>query len=154
MQKFSQWFSKLSPAIQMAFIVIVLFLIWRIYKWAAPTITQYAKKSEIEILQAQGQQPSYSDYEYNAIADALQESMEGIGTYNEDLMAEFRKLNNTVDFIKTDTAFGVRSAADNLFGLIPPSDLTGWVRDDLKDTPALLAQLNKMFADKGIKKSF
>lgn len=152
MKNFSKWFSELSPAIQLALIAIMLFLIWRIYNWAAPMIANYAKKTEGQVLQSAGQVPTYSDYEYETIANNLEKAMRGIGTHNEDVFKEFAKLNNTLDFIKLEVAFGVRSGAYSLWGLVPPSDLTGWIQGDLNEDQ--IKYLNKLLANKGIKKSF
>lgn len=146
------WFNKQSAVVQLVIVIIVLYLLYELYNYVVDTTGFVRQQTELEILAQQGETASYTESEYLKMADDLEDAMDGIGTYNDDLYAVFGKLKNTTDFIKLSAAFGIRSGSDNLFGILPPSDLAGWIQDDLSQSE--IEQLNRFLANKGIKKGF
>jgi hypothetical protein len=156
MKGLGNWWGGLTSQQKLVFVLIIIAFIW-IVRNAIKGAVRGAEGavqnvSETAVLQASGIKPSYSDSQYKAMAQKLFDAMDGAGTYDDDVYAVFDKLNNDIDFIKLDKAFGVREASDNLFGAIPSEDMRGWIRDDL--SAAQIVTLNKRLKANGVSKRF
>lgn len=133
--------------------MIIIWVLWNRFKGAYTAIENSVQAGgEIAQLSSQGIKATYTTAQYNSMADDLYEAMNGWGTDSNTIYATFKKLKNDVDFIKLDTAFGVREASDNLFGMLEEEDLQGWILDDLSKTQ--IDKLNKQLKNQGISKSF
>lgn len=136
--------------------IIIVALLWFFVNRFKGTLQGMAGSiqagGEMAQLSSAGIKPSYSDAEYRKMADDLEKAMNGIGTDNAAVFNTFKKLKNDADFIKLDTAFGVRDASDNLFGLIEGSDLSGWIHGDLSENQ--INQLNNQLRNQGLSKTF
>lgn len=150
------WFKELSPTMQVLLIIGVIILAWIIFNKAKGFLSsagQYVEtQGEIAGLQSQGQQKSYSASQYKTYADKLEYAMDGLGTDTDTIYAVFRKMNNTLDVIALEDAFGTRDGSDNLFGLLSGGDLAYWLRGDL--SPSELNKLNSILSGKGITRSY
>lgn len=127
----------------------------RLYNYIIPRIgekkAELTKKSELEVLKDNGTKPSYNDDTFKYWADKIEKACLGAGTDTETILAIFNKLKNTADFIKLDTAFGVRDFTDNLFGFLPATDMRGWLKDEKAMKP-LIPTINSSLKQKGINK--
>lgn len=133
--------------------IILLWLFWNTLKGAYRSASNTLQNSgEMAALSASGIKASYSPDEYKSMANKLYEAMDGWGTDSPAIFSIFGKLNNDVDFIKLDQAFGVREATDNMFGLYSAEDLEGWIVDDLSTSE--ITQLNSILKKRGITKRF
>lgn len=154
MKSLSNWWNGLTSNQKFFVVVFLIVTIWVLRNAIKGAIQGASDKiqqqSETTMLQAQGIKPSYSDSEYKSMANKLFDAMDGYGTDDDVVFAQFDRLNNDVDFIKLDKAFGVRTASDNFFGLIEPTDLRGWIRDDLSSES--IATLNQRLKQSGISK--
>lgn len=144
------WFNKQQIIIQVLIMVIVLYVLYQIYLYADGVAGVIGTQTEIEILQAQGEQPTFTAAQYSQMADDLYEAMDGPGTYYADVVGVMSKLNTTVDFIKLDAAFGLRDSSWYFFD--NPVDLKAWIEYEL--TGDQISQINSLLANKGIKKGF
>lgn len=149
-----KWWNELPSMWKLVLILIALAILIYFMRKADEIISAKTAakitKSEIEILQDKGVKATYKPTTYKKFANNMFEAMDGIGTNTNVITAVFSYLNNDLDFIHLDAAFGVRGATDNLFGMIDPTDMRGWLKDDLSEE--LIASLNKTLANKGITK--
>src|SRR3954464_3627343 len=67
-----------------------------------------AAQEELKQLQNQGINPTFSKSEFEAMAEALVEAMDGCGTDEETVYSVFRKLKNDADIRQLIASFGVR----------------------------------------------
>nr|WP_294860237.1 hypothetical protein [uncultured Fluviicola sp.] len=138
------WF-KMSPIERLIFIIVIAVLAYLMYKYVhsrLQTASQAAvKKGEIDALKASGQKANYTDPQYKTMANDLYEAMDGPGTDDELLNSTFKKLKSDIDFVKLESAFGVREASDNLFGYMDDEDLSGWIKGDLN--PSEISKLDR-----------
>jgi len=140
------WFKKLTPTMQIVVVlavVLVVFLTIRAVKSYASRIGQYSEQlGEQAALVAQGQQKSYSQSQYNTMANQLYYALKGAGTDEETVYSVMGKMQNDLDIIALDNAFGMRDA----------SSLQAWLRGDLSSSE--MQQVNMILSNKGITKSF
>lgn len=153
MKNFWAGLSSMQKTVFVIILIVFIYIIWNRFKGS---ITAFGNRmqagGEIAQLSNQGINPSYTSQQYSKMADDLFDAMDGFGTNTNVIYNTFKLLKNDADFIKLDTAFGVREASDNLFGLMEQEDLTGWIKDDLSTSE--IAKLNKQLANQGISKSF
>jgi len=124
-------------------VVLVVFLTIRAVKSYASRIGQYSEQlGEQAALVAQGQQKSYSQSQYNTMANQLYYALKGAGTDEETVYSVMGKMQNDLDIIALDNAFGMRDA----------SSLQAWLRGDLSSSE--MQQVNMILSNKGITKSF
>lgn len=103
-------FSKLNPYVQWAIIIIALVLIIIFIRRTFGKI-----KGAFETLDAKAEQSkfpneklSYPKSQYEDLADKLYNAMDGIGTYDDDVMEVFDALQNNVDYLELKAQFGER----------------------------------------------
>ena len=146
----------LTSAQKMIVVLIVIILLWILWNRTKGTIqgwgTALQAGGEISQLEAAGLKATYTANQYKSMANNLFDAMDGFGTDTETIYTVFKKLQNDIDFIKLDAAFGVRTATDNLFGLMEAEDLSGWIKDDLSQTE--ITKLNNQLRNQGISKQF
>jgi len=135
-------FKKASPLMQVTVIVIVLVLIVLALKFFRSFLENSKIKSESlgeELaLEAQGVQQSYSTAKYKQFANKLYVAFDGMGTDENAVYSVFGQMNNDLDIIKLNTAFGIKEE----------TDLTGWILSELSSSE--LMKLNNILANKGI----
>lgn len=141
-----QWFSKLSPVMQIVVIVVAIIAVWFVLKIAknyAGRLGQYAESvGESAALESQGVKKTYTQSQYNSMASQLYFAMKGIGTDEDVIYTVFGKMQNDLDVIALTNAYGVRDGYD----------LQGWLRGDLSSSE--MGKVNTILANKGITKSF
>lgn len=156
MKKVGEFWHSLSPQGKLIVILIILIILFVLRNKIKGSIQAAGKsiqnQSEVAVLQAHGIKATYSEDKYKKLADYLYRSMDGWGTDSEAVYNAFEQLRNDVDFILLDRAFGIRTASDNLFGLLEDEDLKGWIREDLSATE--VQKLNTILKNRGITKRF
>jgi hypothetical protein len=130
------WFSKLSPKMQIILVIVALVILFKSAGLKAEAV------GEIASLNANGIVRSYPDSQYTTFANKLYYAMKGIGTYTEDIYSVMRKMKNDVDVIHLTTAFGDKDGYS----------LSEWLSDDLSSSE--MAKVNDILSAKGITKSF
>lgn len=119
---------------------------------------------ELAALAKQGIVPSFSNSEYEALSQGLEQAMSGCGT-DEDLIYQiFGYLKNKADVLKLITVFNIRyympckwtNPQDYLLWQINPQrfpgGLSAWLRFDL--TTNEIAKVNQIMAERGITYQF
>ncbi len=154
MKGIANWWGGLTSQQKLVVVLITIAFIWIVRNSIKGAVRgaegAVQNVSETAVLQANGIQASYTDSQYKAMAEKLFTAMDGPGTYDDDIFSVFDKLNNDIDFIKVDKAFGVREASDNLFGIFASEDLRGWLKDDL--SAEQIVTLNKRLKSNGVSK--
>ena len=92
------------------------YLAYKIYKGAGATLDTLqrnkALKEEEERLKKEGEFPTYSDLEYEQMANALFAALDGYFTESEEqFLPVFMRMKNRMDVIKLIDAFGVRDVS-------------------------------------------
>jgi hypothetical protein len=88
-------------------------------------------------IQQTGSSPSFTDSQYRDFANKLEADMSGINVSHDATYAIFNQMQNKVDILKLNAAFGVR---DN-------ETLSEWLHSELWLS---VSKINKMLAAKGI----
>ena len=156
MKELLKLFKSQTPTVQIIIGVIVLYLLYNAYHWLKAEFSKDAadaqNKVEIKQLENQGITASFSDSEFMAMADDLEEAMTGPSNYEdaEKVYAVLQKLENDADFIELNKAFGLR--ASNWDWINPTStDLKTWLRDEsLID----MEKINTQLGFQGLSKRF
>lgn len=155
MKQVIDWFKGLSSGMKLLVLVGAFLLLWWAYNKVKARFGASAQdiqaKTEIQILTEKGVKQSYSNDTYKHWADKLETAMLGMGTDVTTVVNIFNMLKNDMDFIKLDSAFGVRDFADNLFGLSPATNMRGWMKDESKLT-SVIPVINQSLKAKGITK--
>lgn len=114
-------------------IVIVLLIIFRLLSQIKGFITNFSdgatNKGAEAGYAALGEQPSYSKNEYKAMADRLEKAMAGPGTKEDEIFEVIEKLNNNIDAVKLNAAFGVREYS--VAWWTSRASLLDWLEGDL-----------------------
>lgn len=137
-------------------IIIVLLIVWIVYKFVKTTGfktgDEREKEQEIQkdkdLFVQQGQKPSYPRTWYRSAADKLYACGAGQrvgGTDESCIYAVFVSLNNDLDLVLLTDAFGERRKGFSL----TDANLGGWLADEL-DAEELRA-LNNILAKRKIK---
>lgn len=156
MKKIATFWGSLDSKSKLFLIIVLLIVVWllrnKIKGFVQATGKTVQNQSEISKLKSAGIKQTYSDEKYKKLADYLQRSMDGAGTETDNVFNAFEQLRNQVDYLKLEISFGVRSAKDNLFGMIEDADLTGWIKGDLSESE--IKNLNSLLKLRGISKKF
>jgi hypothetical protein len=141
-----QTFNELPAWARAVIILVILVIAYYLLKSTISFLSGLGKKAEAQgaIIQhqTQGEAASYSDLQYKVQADKLYNAMKGWGTDEPAVFAVFQWLQNNIDFLKLQNAFGVRDGWD----------MYRWVKGDL--TSSELTQVNNILYAKGIIYSF
>lgn len=149
-----KWFTGKPLWLQIAIIVVISFILYRIYKWIktkaeAGNYNAAVNQSQTALneLIAQGVNPSYGQAQYTLLANTIQQAMEGCGAgYDETLKPAFEQMKNDADIYSLIKAYGVRT--------VDQCDwLTGDFNGDLASTLAnKFSGLEDYFQDGSISK--
>lgn len=96
-----------------------------------------------QTFQGKGQKLSYPLSQYTIFADVLYESMEGIGTYKEEVAGVFYKMKNDLDVLQLNRSFGKKDGYS----------LAEWIAGDFSAEDKAF-YINNILAKKGIKFRF
>lgn len=156
MKKALKWWGTLSPTGQVITIVFLAIAVYAVYYYGKSffgTLKGNVEDlSEKHALASQGIHPSYNDSQYETMAEDLFSAMDGPGTTFPTIQTVFSKMKNDADVMELERAFGLRLGSWESSWISDPTDLRGWLRDDLGSD--LLKQLNSQLSRQGISKTF
>lgn len=132
---------------QIAVLILACIIAWFIFRTARGYIQRAGQISETigeqAVLTSQGMKKSYTNSQYNGFADDLYIAMKGIGT-DEDMIGNvMSKMQNDLDVIALNNAYGIRDGYD----------LKTWLRNDLSPSD-MNRYVNNILRQKGITKTF
>ena len=78
-----------------------------------------AELTEQQTLAAQGKKPTLSKAQMSHIANALFTAMDGYGTDEDAIIAQFRKMKNDLDFLGVSLTYGIREVSSGRFNPEP-----------------------------------
>lgn len=143
-QKVLKFWGGLAPVQQIALLVILALIAWWLIQVAKARIEAQKEaikgRAEISVLQEQGIKATYGSATYVKFADVIERSIAGAGTDENMVYKTMSYLNNDIDFIKLNNAFGIREG----------QDMRGWIRGDMDANE--IAPINSLFSGKGMKK--
>lgn len=141
-----KWFNSLSPTMQVITVIIiavVLFFLFRVVKSYSGRLASFSESvGEQAALSSQGVHRSYTQIQYNSMANQLYYAMKGVGTDEETIYSVIQKIKNDQDFIALENAFGIRDTYN----------LQAWIRGDLSTSE--VQKVNSILSNNGISKSF
>ncbi len=146
----NKWFKELDKTTQMIVVVaviVVIFMVLRSGKNYIQKLGEFGDNlGEKAALGVKGVKASFSKSEYNTFANQLENAMAGSGTDENLIFKIFNKMENDLDILNLETAFGLRSSWGSNY------DLSEWLRGDLGTTD--MNKLNQILSGKGITKQF
>jgi hypothetical protein len=140
------------------FIVLVIF-IYRLIKKAltkSPGQQSLSTASdELKTLINSGEKTNYSDAQFAAFADNLEQAMTGVGTDEEAIKKVINYLQNKADVLSLIKTFGIRDYTDDKFLMynVKPFNLNQWFGVELNASD-LENFVNQPLKQKGINYSF
>lgn len=158
-EKLSRFYSSLPPwakglvFVFIAGVSITLFILARKAYIKAKNKANLNKlfKNDYNDAVAQGEKPSYPELTYVNLADTIEGATKGlvagIGTDEEAIYDVFKKMNNNLDVILLEKAFGEREAADCIWGC-PALRLGAFIIDDA--SASVIEEINTILSAKGI----
>jgi hypothetical protein len=156
MKGIKSFWDGLSSMQKMIVVVLIIVILWVIWNKTKGTIKGVARdisnNSEAGQLQQAGMQASYPAENYKGWAKEIFNALNPAGSVEQTVYRILGYMNNDVDFIKLDQAFGVREASDNWFGLVEDKDLNGWILDEFSSEE--VAKCNAILKSHGVTKRF
>lgn len=163
MKNLSKIYNDAPPIGKIIILLMVCVLAYVIYKVIAKITAKKdtsenaldASTTEISILSQSGEQPTYSNTNYIAWSDRLQEAMNGVGTDEEAIKDVFHFMQNKTDVLKLVKAFGIRDYTDDKFLIwnVKPMNLNEWISAEL-DATEISDLINKQLTAKQINYQF
>lgn len=140
MNKQLKAWQKASLTTKVIIVVVAIVIIYFAYQFYLQSKVTIQQKAEVVALQAQGITASYNKSKYDSLANTIETAIAGLGTDEQAIYDTFSELNNDVDFIELDKAFGTRDG----------EDMRGWIKGDLSS--AELKTLNNQLNNQSITK--
>lgn len=146
------WFSKLSPTLQIVLVIgaiIVIYLLFKGGKNFFKVMGQNAQQAGEEAAYlAQGIKKTYLDSQYKQFAQRLETAMIGVGTDENSIFSVFKSMKNDLDVLALESAFGIRSGRWQITGY----DLGTWLTDELSSSD--IQKLNSILTNNGINRQY
>ena len=153
MEQFKQFWANLPYWAKIAIVVLAFIIIYRLILRfgagikSAGAIARF--QGEADNWKGKGEELSYPPSTYRTMANALYEAMDSqwynpfsYGTGEDEVYAQFEKLNNNLDFIELQKAFGNKDG----------DDLETWIYGDLNQGE--IDKVNDILQDRGIQYRF
>jgi hypothetical protein len=87
----------------------------KIQKGAWQSRSKRELKEQDKELKETTPKPSYKDSEYVAMADHIEQAVDGAGTDEDAIYDVLRKMKNNQDMVKLQTAYGIRFGDEDLY---------------------------------------
>lgn len=151
-----KWFKELSPTMQIVLVIVIIVLLWMIFRTVKSTLIKTGQLAdnigEQAAYAAQGLKASYTNSQYKSFANKLEWSLTGFNDI-EAFYSVYRKMNNDLDIFNLNKAFGTRESSDwSLFQ--SPVDLDTWITATGGLDYSQIETLNGILESKGITKSY
>lgn len=136
--------SGVKLVIIIVMIIIAIYVLNYVRGYLKTAADKASSKGEEQSYQQQGMQQSYSDSWYNSKANELETAMKGAGTDEVKIKQIFSQLQNNLDALKLNQAFGQRSYT--CYAISTCSDgLRVWLEGE-----GMLTEVNQVMATNGI----
>ena len=149
--KLKETWDKLPDIAKIIVVIIGVIIVYRIFtflKTYTKTLHDGAQSNaEEKAFKAAGDEASYSDAEFANMADRIETAFKGGGTDPEVFFAVISLLNNNLDALKLNQAFGVRSYT-TWYGGTETATLEEWIEGDLSSSE--MARMNSILSTNGI----
>lgn len=145
-----KWFKGLQPAIKIVIVLVVVFLLFRAFKYAKGYLKASGEQSElqgeIDFYVSQGMKLTHPKALYESWANDLQTAMAGPGANSIAVYNIFKKMENDLDILELNRVFGVRSSF-----MSSAANLRGWLKEE---TMISIEKINNILSGKGITKLY
>ena len=128
---------------------LIIWFVWRKVKDSTGDLVQKIKddKQLKDYMKESNQELSYTEQQYNSMAEQLYNAMYGPGTKNEVVTEVFEKMNNDADVYKLIMVFGKRQGWPGW--AVSAEDLYEWIDNDYASD-----YVNEILSRKGISVRF
>lgn len=137
---------QIQKLIYIVVVLIILFFAYKLYKKIKHDIQSSKRNNKIEkdvkeIVDNQGEDPgahvtsnvrTYSDADYDLMAESLFEAMDGAGTDEDSIFTILSSLRTKADWYALVDAFGTRETSSMWSNF--EGTLTKWLSDELSDS--------------------
>lgn len=137
---------KLSTQQKVIYGIIALAVVIIIVRYSSTLIKKLGgsidKSAQTLALESQGMTQSFSKSEYASFADQIEVAIYGFGTDEDTIYNVFNQMNNDLDIVQLEKAFGVRDG----------QSLASWLTGDLSSDE--IDTINGILLNAGINKSY
>jgi hypothetical protein len=151
-----------DTVVKLVIVAVFIVLVIVIYRLIKKALTKSpgqqslnTTSDELKTLIKSGEKTNYSDAQFAAFADNLEQAMTGIGTDEEAIKKVINYLQNKADVLSLIKTFGIRDYTDDKFLMynIKPLNLNQWFNIELGASD-LETFVNQPLKQKGINYSF
>jgi hypothetical protein len=151
-----------DTVVKLVIVAVFIVLVIVIYRLIKKALTKSpgqqslnTASDELKTLIKSGEKTNYSDAQFAAFADNLEQAMTGIGTDEEAIKKVINYLQNKADVLSLIKTFGIRDYTDDKFLMynIKPLNLNQWFNIELGASD-LENFVNQPLKQKGINYSF
>lgn len=121
-------------------VIVLAVVVWKIKARLQAFKEATQNQAETAALEAQGMTLSYSKNEYEGMANKLYVAMDGWGTDEDAILEVFERINNDLDFLELDSAFGSKDGYSML----------EWLQGDISQY--YFDKINNMLNSNGVTK--
>lgn len=129
-----------TPQGVLALVIIAAIVIYFARPFFKTAKEAVGSRAEQTALQLSGQKKTFGDSEYESMANKIANAINGLGTDEEAIYDVFERLENDLDFVALDKAFGVRDG----------ENMREWIVGDLDSEE--LQRVNEILSTSGISK--
>ena len=124
--------------------IVLMVLFWgRIKNLFASLTNKVANAQDLQNhMEETGERTTLSSAKYSQLATSIYNACKGWGTDEDAIYNAFNQLNNTADYLKLESVFGLQDG----------HDLDWWMRSELSNRER--RNLNEILSNKGIAHSF
>ncbi len=142
MKDFSEWWKALPMGLRIVIIVISIIIVYYVYTYIKSYSSTVKQSSQEQAYISQGQVQSFPDAEYESMSNEIVTAISGWGTDEDAVLNVMGRLNNNLDAVKLNQAFGQREG----------TGLKGWLEGDLSSSD--IAQIYQILGTNGITYKF
>jgi len=128
-------------SIILTILVVVILIVSRSIKKNRANLENQQKIQQYES-EIQNDKLSFSNSEYQSMADKVYKAVKGVGTDEDAIFEVFQRIRTNSDVLKLKSVFGVRDGMD----------LDEWIQDDLSDED--IDQINGYLRQRNISITF
>lgn len=121
-------------------VIILTMVVWKLKIKFSAWKKASENKAEQDQLEATGMKLSYNPNAYVGFASKLEKAIAGWGTDEDSILEVFEQINNDLDFLELDSAFGSRDS-ENMYE---------WLEGDLSQY--YIDKINNMLNSNGVTK--
>jgi hypothetical protein len=142
MTDFAKWWKELPMGIRIVIIIVAIILVYYAFTYIKSYSATVQQNSQEQAYINQGLTPSFPDAEYESMSNEIVTAISGWGTDEDAVFNVMGRLNNNLDAVKLNQAFGQREG----------TGLKGWLEGDLSS--ADIAAMYQILQTNGITYKF